>query len=77
MVRAGFVQPGELTRDLSPLSAENMTAIALWNRMDGAVVYPDVLYLMALERVRDFRGMLQRLDVLRKHFSNQAARQKH
>lgn len=77
MVRAGFVRPGDLVRNLAPLSQENMTAIAIWNRMDGAVAYPDVLYLMVLEGVNDFRGMLHRLDVLRKHFSNQAARQKH
>lgn len=77
MVRVGFARPGELVGQLCPLSQENMIAIALWNRMNGAIVYPDVLYLMALDGVTDFRGMLQRLDVLRKHFSNQAARQKH
>lgn len=51
--------------DVPPLSHGNATAIRLWNDMDAAVKWPDVLYLFALHEVREPALMLRRLNALR------------
>ena len=72
MVAAQFFLPGDLTRDLPPLSPGNAEAIALWNRMGGELRWPDVLYLMTLAHVDDVALMLERLYALRDFFADVA-----
>lgn len=67
------MKEGALTGHLPPLSPENQAAISIFNKCDGKIEFPNIAYVMVLEHVEDFAGMLDRLYAIAKHQRQVAA----
>jgi hypothetical protein len=65
MVKAGLATVGAMTATLPPLSVGNTLAITAWNRCNGEMKFPDVLYALARDEIDDLDLMLMRLETLR------------
>lgn len=66
-------RPGCMTGHLSPLSPDNTEAVRIFNRLDGKITFPGVIYEMMASEVEDFELMLRRLHAIREHQAEVAA----
>lgn len=70
------MQAGALTGHLEPLSIDNRVAIEIFNRCDGRIEFPNVLFHIARARVDDVDLMLERLFWIAEHQREVSAAQR-